>query len=81
MRLKALEHLFSNIFDVGELAPSSYVAVFQRSLNLHNKFFHQPRSVPVFFPEMLLTNVRRLFLPVFGSKSHSHIMVPEIVSG
>jgi hypothetical protein len=28
------------IFDVGELAPTSDIAVFRCALNLHNKFFH-----------------------------------------
>ena len=37
-----------------------------------------PRWSLVFFPEMLLANVRRLFLPVLGSKSH---IVPRIVTG
>src|SRR5271169_6582519 len=67
MRLEALEHLFFNVFDVGELAPTSEVAVFRRTLNLHDKFFHQALLVPVFLPEMLLANVRRLFLPALGS--------------
>ena len=50
-----------------ELAPTSDIAVFTGALNLHNEFFHQPRLVPVFFPEMMFANVRRLFLPIFGS--------------
>ena len=78
MCLKALEHLFLNVFDVSELAPTSHIAVFRCSLNLHNKFFHQLQPVPVLFPEMLLANVRRLFLPILGSKSH---IVPQIVTG
>jgi hypothetical protein len=67
MHLKALEHLFFNVFDVGELDPTSDIAVFMGTLKLHNEFFHEPPPVPVFFPEMLLANVRRLFLPVLGS--------------
>ena len=31
------------------------------------KFFHQHPLVPVFFPEMLLANVRRLLLPSLSS--------------
>jgi hypothetical protein len=49
-----------------ELAPTSHIAVFRDTLNLHNEFFHQPQLVPVFFPEMLFANVRSLFLPVLG---------------
>ena len=67
MRLETLEHLFFNVFDVGESAPTSDIAVFRWTLNLHDKFFHEPSLVPVFVPEMLLTNVRRLFLPALGS--------------
>jgi len=67
MHLQALEHLFFNAFDVGESAPTSDVAVFRSTLNLNDKFFHQPRLVPVFFPEMLFANIRRLFLPIIGS--------------
>jgi hypothetical protein len=74
MRLEALEHLFFNVFDVSELTPTSHIAVFRCSLNLHNKFFHQLQPVQVLFPEMLLANVRRLFLPVLSSESH---IVPE----
>jgi len=62
MRLEALKHLFFDVFEVSELAPTSHVAVFRCSLNLHNKFFYQLQPVPVLFPEMLLANVRRLFL-------------------
>jgi len=51
-------------FDVGELTPTSHIAVFRGALNLHNEFFHQPQLVPVFFPEMLFANVRSLLLPV-----------------
>ena len=67
VHLEARKHLFFNIFDVGELAPTNDIAVFAGALNLHNEFLHQPQLVPVFFPEMLFANVRRLFLPVFGS--------------
>jgi hypothetical protein len=34
------EHLFFDVFDVGELAPTSDIAVFTGALNLHNEFFH-----------------------------------------
>ena len=40
MRLEAPEHLFFKVFDVGELAPTSDIAVFRRTLNFHDKFFH-----------------------------------------
>jgi hypothetical protein len=42
MRLEALEHLFFNVFDVGEPAPTSDIAVFRCTLNLHNKFSPTP---------------------------------------
>jgi hypothetical protein len=67
VNLETLEHLFFNVFDIGELAPTSHIAVFRDTLNLHNEFFHQPQLGPVFFPEMLFANVRSLFLPVLGS--------------
>jgi hypothetical protein len=67
MRLQALEHLFFNVFDVSEQVPTSDIAVFTGTLKLQNEFFHQPPLIPVFFPEMLLANVRRLFLSVLGS--------------
>ena len=67
MRLEALEHLFFYVFDVGEQVPTSDIAVFTGALKLQNEFFHQPPLVPVFFPKMMLANVRRLFLPVLGS--------------
>jgi hypothetical protein len=50
-----------------ELAPTSDIAVFRCALNLHNEFFDQRELIPVFFPEVLFANVRRLFLPVLGS--------------
>ena len=40
MRLEALEHLFFNIFDVGEAVPTSDIAVFTVTLKLQNEFFH-----------------------------------------
>ena len=40
MRLEALEHLFFNVFDVGELVPTSDIAVFTVTLKLQNEFFH-----------------------------------------
>src|ERR1700746_2546231 len=66
MRLEALEHLFFYVFDVGEQVPTSDIAVFTGALKLQNEFFPHPPLAPVFFPEMLLANVRRLFLPVLG---------------
>jgi hypothetical protein len=67
MRLEALEHLFFDVFDVSELAPTTQIGVFRCSFDLHNKFFDQLQLVPVLFPEMLLANVRRLSVPVLGS--------------
>ncbi len=67
MNLETLEHLSFNIFDVGELAPTSHIAVFRGTLNLHNEFFNQSQLIPVLFPEMLFANIRSLFLPVLGS--------------
>ena len=66
MCLEVREHLFFNVFDVGEAVPTSDIAVFTVTLKLQNEFFHQPPLVPVFFPKMLLANVRCLFLPVLG---------------
>jgi hypothetical protein len=40
--LQARKHLFFNVFDVGELAPTSDIAVFAGALNLHDEFLHQP---------------------------------------
>src|SRR5271166_1297302 len=40
MCLEALEHLFFNVFDVGEPVPTSDIAAFTVTLKLHNKFFH-----------------------------------------
>src|SRR6266446_7443101 len=40
MRLEALEHLFFNVFDVGEPVPTSDIAVFTVTLKLQNEFFH-----------------------------------------
>ena len=41
VHLEALEHLFFDVFDVGELAPTSDIAVFTGALNLHNEFLHK----------------------------------------
>ena len=38
MRLEALEHLFFNVFDVGEPVPTSHIAVFTVTLKLQNEF-------------------------------------------
>ena len=78
MRLEAFKHLFFNVFDVSKLAPTSHIAVFSCSFNLHDKFFYQLQPVPALFPEILLANVRRLFLSVLRSESH---IVPRIVAG
>ena len=43
----------------------SNIAVFAGALKLHNEFLYQPQLVPIFFPEMLFADVRRLFLSVF----------------
>ena len=53
VHFQARKHFFFNVFDVGELAPTSDIAVFAIALKLHNEFLHQPQLVPVFFPEML----------------------------
>jgi hypothetical protein len=39
MSLAALEHLFFNVFDVGEPVPASDIAVFTVTLKLPNEFF------------------------------------------
>jgi hypothetical protein len=57
---------FFNILDVGEPVSTSDIAVFTGTLKLQNEFFHWRPLVPVFFPEMLLANFRRLFLPALG---------------
>jgi hypothetical protein len=48
--LETLEHLFFDMSDVSELAPTSWVTVFGKALDLYDKFFHQRQLVPVFFP-------------------------------
>jgi hypothetical protein len=40
MCLEALDHLFFNVFDVGEPVPTSDIAVFTVTLKLQNEFFH-----------------------------------------
>jgi hypothetical protein len=40
MSLEALEHLFFDVFDIGEPAPTSDIAVLGCTLNLNDKFFH-----------------------------------------
>ena len=67
VRLETRKRLLFNVFYICELAPTSDIAVFAGTLKLHNEFLHQPQLVTVCFPEMLFANVRRLFLPVFGS--------------
>ena len=61
VRLETRKHLFSKVFDVGELAPTSEIAVFAGALKLHNEFLHQPQLVPVFSPEMPFANVAVCF--------------------
>jgi hypothetical protein len=48
VHVEALEHLFFDVFDVGELAPTSDIAVFTGALNLHNE--SPTPACPVFFP-------------------------------
>jgi hypothetical protein len=67
VNLETLNHLFFTSFDVGELGPTSHIAVFRGALNLNDEFFHQSQLLPVFFPEVLFADVRSLFLPVLGS--------------
>jgi hypothetical protein len=52
LNLEALEHLFFDVFDVSKLAPTSYVRVFGRPLNLYDKLFHQTQFVRVSLPQM-----------------------------
>jgi len=61
-----LNHLLLNILDVGELAPPGHIAVLGSTLNFQNESFHQSELIPVFFPEMVLTEVGSQFLPVLG---------------
>ena len=67
VKVEALEHLFFDVFDVGELALTSHIAVFRGALNLDDEFLHQPEPVPVFFAEMLFAKIRGLFLSILGS--------------
>jgi hypothetical protein len=66
LSLETLEHLFFDVFDVSELAPTSHVTVLGRPLKLYDELFHQSQLVRVFFPQMLFANVRSLLLPVFS---------------
>ena len=66
LSLQALEHLFLDAFDVSELAPASDIRVISGTLDLFDKLFHQPKLVRLFGPQMLLANLRSLFLPVLG---------------
>ena len=50
VHLKARKHLFFNVFDVGELAPTSDIALFAGALKLHNEFLHQPPACRGIFP-------------------------------
>jgi hypothetical protein len=40
LNLEALEHLFFDVSDDGELPPTSHIAVVRRALNLYDKLFH-----------------------------------------
>jgi hypothetical protein len=42
LSLETLEHLFFDVSDVSKLAPTSYVRVFRRPLNIYDKLFHHP---------------------------------------
>ena len=68
--LEPVEHLLFEVFDVSELGPTSNIAAFRRTLDLHDKLFHQPQLVRVFFPQMPFADVRGLFLSVLGPKTH-----------
>jgi hypothetical protein len=61
-RLEALEHLFFNVFDVGEPVQRETSQLRAPSNSKMNSSIS-----PLLVPEMLLANVRRLFLPVLGS--------------
>ena len=65
VNLEALKHLFFDVLNVSELAPTSQIT--RCTLNFDDEFFHEPQFVAVFMPQMLFTNVRSLFLPVFGT--------------
>ena len=83
--LEALEHLFFDVFDVSELAPTSHITVFRRALNLYDRLFHQPKLVRVFFPEMLFANVSSLLAlvndcrDVSRSSDGNHIIAANIL--
>jgi hypothetical protein len=62
VHLEARNHLFFNVFDVGELAPTSDITVFADAFNLHNEFLHQP-SLSRYFSGDAVSNIRRLSLP------------------
>jgi hypothetical protein len=64
LNLEALEHLFFDVSDVGELSPTSHITVVRRTLNLYDKLLNQAQLIRVFFPETLFANVRSLFLAV-----------------
>jgi hypothetical protein len=47
-RLKPLEHLFFDVFNVSELTPTRHVTVLPRTLDLDDELFHQSQLVGVF---------------------------------
>jgi hypothetical protein len=78
MRLEAFKHLFFNVFDVSELAPTSHIRVFRYSFNLHDKFFSNSSRSRYFSRryclEMSAVCFCRFFVP-------NPIFVPRIVTG
>ena len=66
LSLEALEHLFLDVSDVCELAPTSQVTVLGRSLDLDDELFQQGQLVGVFLPQMLFAKFGSLLLPVLG---------------
>jgi hypothetical protein len=77
---EALEHFFFRALNVCELAPTSQVSVFGRTLNLYDKLFHQPQLIGVFLSQMLFANIGSLFLPVLGAETHNSAILLNTVS-
>jgi hypothetical protein len=50
LRLEALKHLFFDMSDVSELAPTSRVTAFGKALDLYNKFLPPAPACPGIFP-------------------------------
>ena len=80
LNLETPEHLFFDAFNVSELAPTSQVSVFGRTLNLYDELFHQPQLVRVFLSQMLFANIGSLFLPVLGAETHNSAVLLNTVS-